>query len=165
MNTMTATSSDLVISNSVDPYSYTNTNSFAMSVQDMVFECLRSCSNTLRSLQRLPQTSISSELISHVKLVASSLSSVNNIFYETDRDLLQEIENNSDLERLFQLTIRPCSLTFAAILNQVALTSLNFETSDIVFRPHLSLVRSLRSGMTILTSTLQKYVLNYINLD
>jgi hypothetical protein len=156
MNTMSATSSDLAISSFADHYSYPNINSFAMSVQDMVFECLRSCSSTLRSLQRLQQTYVLSELVSHIKLVASSLSAVNNIFYESDRDLMQEIENNSDLERLFQLTIRPCSLTFSAISNQIALNNLNFETSDTGFRPHLSLVRSLRSGMTILTSTLQK---------
>jgi len=129
-----------------------------MSVQDMILECLRACSSTLRSLQKLSRTYYSSELISHIRLVAGSLSSLSNIFYEADRDLTQEIENNSDLERLFILTIRPCSIILSAIQDQVALSSLNFEINDTSFRPHLSLVRSLRSGMTILSSTLQMYV-------
>jgi hypothetical protein len=154
---MRATSSVSETSSCINLDPYTK-DSLAMSIQDMVFECLRSCSSTLRSLQRLQQTSTLSELISHIKLVASSLSSINNIFYESDRDLIQEIETNSDLERLFQLTIRPCTLILSGIRNQIALTSLNFETSDSIFKPHLSLVRTLRSGMTILTSTLQKYV-------
>jgi hypothetical protein len=139
--------------------------SFAMAVQDAILECLTACSTALRQLQRLllasqGQTSALQDLVTQVKYIASSLSALNNVFFNPEQDLGLQIDTNPDLERLFQLTLRPCSLISSALLADVNQSQsipggYDFQSTS---KTYLSLMRSLRSAISILLSTVQRYV-------
>jgi hypothetical protein len=136
-----------------------------MSAQDAVLDCLTVCSTALRQLQKLlaERQGLSPtlhEVIIQLKYVASSLSALNSVFYDPEKDFSFQIETNADLERLFQLTMRPCSMIFTGLLSQISAVNTRAIPSihdNNVWKSYLSLIRSLRSGISILVSTLQRY--------
>jgi hypothetical protein len=137
--------------------------SFAMAVQDAILGCLTACSTALRQLQKLllahqGEVSALHDLVTQIKYIASSLSALNNVFFDPGQDIGLQIDSNLDLERLFQLTLRPCSLISSALLADLARTQSVPGGYEMQYKSktYLSLMRSLRSGISILLSTVQR---------
>jgi hypothetical protein len=142
-----------------------------------VLHCLTVCSSSLAQLQHLQREYHNSTpatleaLLSEVRQVARSLSGINTLFYDPDRDVAFALESNMDLQQLFDGVLRPTRIIFASLEQEMRGLFLpaydhdakeddpkaraRYLFTDNVLKNYLSMVRTDRSVLTMLTSAIQ----------
>jgi hypothetical protein len=142
-----------------------------------VLQCLTLCSASLAQLQHLQREYHSSPpatleaLLVEVRQVARSLSGINTLFYDPERDVAAALESNMDLQQLFDGVLRPTRIIFASLEQEMRGLFLpaydqnareddtkaraRYLFTDNVLKNYLSMVRTDRSVLTMLSSALQ----------
>jgi hypothetical protein len=141
-----------------------------------VLQCLTLCSQALAQLQHLqreyqnPPATLEALTI-EVRQVARSLSGVNGLFYDPERDVAMALESNMDLQQLFDNVLRPTRIIFATLEQEMRglfLPAYDHEAqvddpkaranhlfTDNVLKNYLSMIRMDRSALTMLITALQ----------
>ncbi|KAF2672102.1 hypothetical protein BT63DRAFT_422605 [Microthyrium microscopicum] len=141
-----------------------------------VLQALTLCSQSLQQIQHLereyqsPPATLES-LHTEAKHVARSLSMLNGLFYDPEKNLATTLETNTELRSVFDNCMNPCRIIFTSLgqeLRKLFLPSYVKEAEDDdvkgrakylftenVFKNYLSLGRTLRSAMQMLVSALQ----------
>jgi len=132
-----------------------------------VLQCLSICSQTLQQLnaiQRSLEAPIQAlaTLQNETKLILKSLSTCNGLFYDFDKDVASSLDSDPQLRHSFDGTFKPCNTIFSTLTKQLTLFAAKNARTDAdaqrTFKQQLSLVRTLRSAMTMAVSALDQYV-------
>jgi hypothetical protein len=161
------------ISDTMDP-------TYVTSGPGAVLQCLTLCSASLAQLQHLqreyhnsPPATLEALLV-EVRQVARLLSGINTLFYDPERDVAFALESNMDLQQLFDGVMRPTRIIFASLEQEMHGLFLpaydqnakeddpkaraRYLFTDNVLKNYLSMVRTDRSILTMLTNAMQMFV-------
>jgi hypothetical protein len=161
-------------------YSSAMDPTYTMSGPGAVLQCLTVCSQSLAQLQHLqreynnnPPATLEA-LTVEVRQVAGALSRVNGLFYDPEKDVASALEANMDLQQLFDNVLRPTRIIFDCLeheLRSLFLPAYDHDAkeddtkararylfTDNVLKNYLSMIRTDRSVLTMLTTALQMYV-------
>lgn len=141
----------------------------------LVLQTLTICSTALQQLQHLQreyQSPPATLEALHIegKHVARSLSMLNGLFYDPEKDIGNALESNNELRAIFDKCMNPCRIIFTSLeqeLRKLFLPTYAQEAEDDdlrgrakylftenVFKNYLSLIRTLRSAMQMMVSSL-----------
>jgi hypothetical protein len=150
--------------------------SFTDSGPGAVLQSLTVCSQALAQLQHLvreyqnPPATLEA-LTAEVRQVARSLSGINGLFYDPGKDVAADLEGNLELQHLFESVLSPTRVILNGLEQELAGIFLPVDENrashqdtksrsrylftDNVLRDYLSMIRSDRSVLTMLTTALQ----------